>query len=426
MSIGYDGQGYGPYFFLAYAHTPEKPWVERLYRDLCAEVFERSTIPVGGTVGFMDGSGIPLGGDWREEVARALATCRVFVPLYSPRYFTREECGMEWHAFAQRILDHRARRPGNPSAIVPALWTPVDAEDMPEVAKRIQMNHVDLGHEYAEEGFYTLIKNTLYRQQYVTAVQRLARHIIRAAETSQLQPCRVRDLGPQRNAFGVPARRAPADRRVSLIVAAPSLDRLPPGRLADFYGSSSHDWNPFHPLSRQSIADFAAGIARLHSYEPTVLSFDEGCRFVEDCDPSAGLGLLLLDAWAGCDEELARQLAWIDRLDVDWVGTMVPWNFGDPQTRALADSLRTDLQSLLPNRLGATGPMTGTNSARIGSLEEFRTKLPDVLDHALRRYLNYAAAHPPVGSIRIPPRPRLSGGDEASAFSGETKEEDPE
>ena len=98
-----------PYFFLGYAHTPEKPWVEKLYREICAEILERTTLPVSVEVGFMDGSGIPLGGDWRDEVARALATCRVFVPLYSPRYFTREECGVEWHAFAQRLIDHRAR-----------------------------------------------------------------------------------------------------------------------------------------------------------------------------------------------------------------------------------------------------------------------------------------------------------------------------
>jgi FxsC-like protein len=390
VSVGYDDEDHGPYFFLAYAHTPEKPWVERLYRDLCAEVFERTTIPICGTVGFMDGTGIPLGGDWREEVARA----------------------------------HRARRPGNPSAIVPALWTPVDPEDMPEVAKRIQMNHADLGQEYAEEGFYTLIKNTLYRQQYVTAVQRLARHIIRTAETSRLQPCRVQDLGPQHNAFELPVKSAPADRRLSLIVVAPTLDRLPEGRVADFYGSSSCDWNPFHPLSHQSIADFAAGVARLHSYEPTVLSFDQGCRFVEERNPSTGLGLLLVDVWAGCDEEMARHLAHLDSLDVDWVGTMVLWNFGDPQTRARAESLRAALQALLPNRLGVTRPVVTTNSTRIRSLEELRTKLPEVLDHALRRYLNYADAHPPAG--RIPPRPRLSGGDDPGAVRGETREEDPQ
>jgi FxsC-like protein len=395
-----------PYFFLGYAHTPEKPWVEKLYRDICAEVMERTTLPVTVDVGFMDGSAIPLGGDWRDEVARALATCRVFVPLYSPRYFTRAECGVEWHAFAQRILDHRARNPGDPAAIVPALWTPVEAEDMPDAARRIQINHADLGFEYAKEGFYTLIKNTLYRQEYMTAVQRLARHIIRAAEASRLQPCQIRDLGPPRNAFDMPGRRAPADRQLNLIVAAPTVDRLPGGRSSDFYGDDSNDWNPFHPWSRQAIAEYAAGVARLNSYEPNVLSFDEGCEFFADSDPSAGLGLLLVDAWATTDDDLARRLAHLDALDVGWVGTMVPWNMQDVETRSRSDELRERLRALLPNRLGDTRPFTAVNSTRIGTLEEFRTKLPDVLEGALLCYLNHAVAHPPPGTI--PPRPRLS------------------
>jgi FxsC-like protein len=402
---GHAGADPAPYFFLGYAHTPERPWVEKLFRDICAEVMERTTLPVTADVGFMDGSAIPLGGDWREEVARALATCRVFVPLYSPRYFTRIECGFEWHAFAQRILDHRARHPGNPTPIVPALWTPVLNKDMPDAASRIQMNHADLGAEYADEGFYTLIKNTLYRQQYVTAVQRLAQHIIRAAETSQLRQCQVRDFGPPRNAFDMPGRRAPADRRLTLVVAAPTVDRLPAGRSTDFYGDSSNDWNPFHPASRQPIAEYAAGVARLNSYEPTVLPFDEGYEFLASCEPSEGLGLLLVDAWASAEEGIARRLREVDALELDWVATMVLWNMDDAQTRSRADELRERLRALLPHRLGDARPLAPVSPSKIITLERFRARLPDVLDAALFHYLNHVEAHPPDGAI--PPRPRL-------------------
>jgi FxsC-like protein len=411
--------GSAPYFFLGYAHTPENLWVEKLYRELCCEVFERTTLSVSSPagVGFMDRSFISPGGDWREEIARALATCKVFVPLYSPRYFTREECGREWHAFAQRIIDHRARRPGDPSdVIVPALWTPVDLERIPEVAQRIQMNHVDLGVDYAREGFYTLIKNNLYRQEYITAVQRLAQHIIRAAETACLQPCRVEDFGQPRNVFDT-GNKAPADRRLNIIVAAPTEDHFPEGRSANFYGRSSKDWNPYHPLSRQAIAEYTVGVARLNSYEPTVLTFDEGCELVEERDPSSGLGLLILDAWVGVDESLARRLVQLDAPGVDWIGTMVPWNMADPQTRANADTLRARLRRLLPNRLGAARPVTAVNSTRISTLEEFRSKLPEVLEQALLRYINYAEAHPPAG--RVPPRPLLSGFDDP--YEGRTE-----
>lgn len=417
--------GSRPYFFLAYARTPERSWVEKLFQDLCTEIMERTDLPVTGAAGFMDRRGIRIGSDWREEVIWALANCQVFVPLYSPRYFTREECGREWHAFAQRILEHRARRPGNPFAIVPALWAPVDLEDLPEVARRIQVDHSELGHIYAEEGFYTLIKNTLYRQEYMTAVQRLARQIINAARTSQLQPCQERDLGELRNAFEMPGRRAPADQRVNLIVAAPTVDRLPDGRNPDFYGRSALDWNPYHPQSRQAIAEYAGGVARLGSYEPTMLSLEEGCGLVAARDPSAGLGILLLDAWAGMDDELARRLVRFDAaLDVDWVETMVPWSLVDRQTMDHSEALRATLRRVLPNRIGQARPMLSTNSIRIETLEDFRTKLPQVLEHALSRYLNYAEAHPPAGTI--PPRPRLSGGDDPGAVRRQIKEEDPE
>ena len=406
MPNGKSGVQAAPYFFLAYAHTPEQPWVARLYGDICAEVLERTTLPVTADVGFMDRSGIPLGSDWRDEVAGALATCQVFVPLYSPRYFTREECGKEWHAFAQRILDHRAREPGNPAAIVPALWTPVEASEIPEAAKRIQMNHADLGADYAQEGFYTLIKNSLYHQEYVTAVQQLAKHIIRAAENSHLRPCRVLDFGPLRNAFDAPGRQTPADRLLTLVIAAPAADRLPSGRSAVYYGPSPCDWNPFHPGSRLTIAEYAAAVARLDSYETVVMSLDEGYEFFSSAGPEAGLGLLLVDPWACAEEGTVRRLRAFDELDLGWVGTMVPWSKDDEETMAQADRLRETLRAALPNRLGEAQSATPTYTSRILTLEKFRTKLPDVIDGVLFRYLNHVEAHPPTGKIL--PRPRLS------------------
>jgi FxsC-like protein len=396
-----------PYFFLGYAHTPEHAWVNKLFQDLCAEIMERTTLPTASQVGFMDDNAIRLGADWREEVGSALANCRVFVPLYSPRYFTREECGKEWHAFAQRVLDHRARQSGNPSAIVPAIWTPVDPAEIPEVARRIQMNHQTLGSEYAREGFYTLIKNSLYTQSYVTAVQELAKSIITAAEDSQLRPCRVSDFGQLRNAFHEPDRQAPADRRLTVVVAAPTADRLPPGRSSEYYGRSASDWNPYHPNSRQAIGEYAAAIARLHSYEPTLLSFEDGYEALSSARSAGGLGILLVDAWLSTDHALAEKLRSFDELDLGWIGTMVPWNPDDLETRRHADELRKGLQLLLPHRLSDIRSPSPLSSLPIQTLEQFRTQLPDVIKGALFRYLDQAQAHPPVGPL--PPQPHLTG-----------------
>jgi FxsC-like protein len=407
-----------PFFFLAYAHTPEQKWVAKLYRDLCAEVHERTTLPVTAQVGFMDDSAMPLGGDWRDAVGYALATCQVFVPLYSPRYFTREECGKEWYAFAQRILDHKARHPGNPPAIVPALWIPVDAEDMPDVARKIQMNHESLGMEYASEGFYTLIKNSYYSEAYVTAVQQLAKAIIVAAEQSRLRPCKVRDFGTPRNAFDQPNRDIPADRRLAVVVAAPTSERLPAGRDPQYYGRTAPEWNPYSPGTHQSLADYAAEVARLHSYEPTLLSFEDSFSLLQGADADDGLGILLIDAWLTADPDLAEKLRTFDKLDKGWIGTIVPWNLEDPQTAQNATRLRAELNALLGNRLNDGRVVSTTSAARIQTLEQFRTHLPLVVESALFRYLNHARANPPAGAV--PPQPRLSGpgGSHAGTVAG--------
>jgi len=407
-----------PYFFLAYAHTPESSWVSKLFKDLSAEILERTTLPTAAQVGFMDDSAIQLGREWREEVGVALANCRVFVPLYSPRYFTREECGREWHAFAQRVLSHRARVSGNPSAIVPALWTPVDLEDMPEAARRIQMNHRSLGAEYAREGLYTLIKNSFYEQSYVTAVQELAKHIISAAESSQLRSCRVSDFGTLHNAFHQPDRKTPADRRLTVVVAAATKDRLPPGRSSEYYGASPQDWNPYHPHSQQTIGQYASEIARLHSYETTLLSFDDGYEALRG-SRSSSLGILLVDAWLGTDPDLSEKLHAFDDLELDWLGTMVPWNQEDKETRRRSDELKRGLERLLPNRLSDIRTPAPLSSLPIQTLEQFGAQLPRVINGVLYRYLDRAQAHPPAGPTLS--QPHLAGPpDYGSGWSSQT------
>ena len=117
LVLGADGPGEepAPYFFLSYAHTPKNHpkdkdpnvWVERFYRDLCAHVMQLTSLPAGVPAGFLDQQMQP-GEGWQERLSQALASCRVFVPLYSPRYFHSEQCGKEWYAFSQRAAYQQA------------------------------------------------------------------------------------------------------------------------------------------------------------------------------------------------------------------------------------------------------------------------------------------------------------------------------
>src|SRR6201999_3916000 len=89
------------YFFLSYAHNKSNgrasaadpdTWVTKFFRDLCGQIRELEQLPIEAQVGFMDRD-LGLDHHWPNELARALAASRVFVPLYSRRYFESEHCG---------------------------------------------------------------------------------------------------------------------------------------------------------------------------------------------------------------------------------------------------------------------------------------------------------------------------------------------
>src|SRR3984885_11909188 len=174
-----------PYFFLSYARTPKRDplekddpdrWVYKLYKDLCSAILQMTDVPPEAA-GFMDRENL-LGTEWSPELTNALANCRVFVPLYSRRYFESDNCGKEWFAFARREVNQRARGRQVSSAIVPALWARLDKEKMPEVARSLQYAHGELGERYCTEGLYGIIKLHNYRTAYNRAVYRLAERII--------------------------------------------------------------------------------------------------------------------------------------------------------------------------------------------------------------------------------------------------------
>ncbi|MDH6574928.1 TIR-like protein FxsC [Kitasatospora sp. MAP5-34] len=195
-----------PYFFLSYAREAQ-PYgaVEQLFGDLAEEILQLTDLPGAVPAGFLDhnstGRGLtgrsdgPGGRAARSRVTEALATCRVFVPLYSPGYFLDERCGKEWSAFEQR-----PRGAGWSSGIVPALWAPVRRAELPEVASRLQ--YVDSRVElYESEGLFGLSKSQPPRERYELAVHRLATRIVEVAHTAGIPPGPPPDWDTLVNAF---------------------------------------------------------------------------------------------------------------------------------------------------------------------------------------------------------------------------------
>jgi FxsC-like protein len=406
-----------PYFFLGYAHTPEHPWVGRFYRDLCAEIIERTEWPTHLSPGFMDASGIRPGEDWRQAVGGALATCRVLVPLYSRRYFTRIECGREWHAFHSRLLVHRARFGAAVAPVVPALWTPVQERYIPGSVRDVHADFRSVNQTYAEEGLYTLIKNSSYKRIYLKVVKHLAEQVIDAAESRPLTVCTMDDIDLSQNAFQQPPENVPANRMLKIMIAAPTTQRQPADRLMSFYGTIPQSWTPYQPGQPNPIAELAAQIARSHDYEPGIIAVDDGLAGQDWTSPTSGIGVVLVDPWLALDPDCAEQLRRIDELGAGRIGTVLIWNMADPQTVAKAEEIRKALQSAAPRLLGDPSTPVTLGAVRVQSMQEFTAVLPTVLDRALNRYLNHAEARSISGSSGS--LPHLFGpGTDPQAISG--------
>lgn len=190
----------GYYFFLSYAHSaplelaegPETdsgdpveidadPVVEAFYTDLKQAVAAR--VPPGRTdIGFLD-QDLPPGSDLKVELAVALGSAQVFVPLYSPGYFTRSWPLREQAAFRQRLLQADV----NPeSRIVPVLWTPMmPSEQRPDVGRALGVAGADP--VYRENGLRALFLLKSHRPAYLAFRTWLADEIVAAAENSPLE-----------------------------------------------------------------------------------------------------------------------------------------------------------------------------------------------------------------------------------------------
>ncbi|MDH6215494.1 TIR-like protein FxsC [Streptomyces pseudovenezuelae] len=412
-----------PHFFLSYAHTPAwgagsgdaDQWVRTLFADLCDHVMALTDLPRGTQVGFMDHE-MRTGEGWPEVLSRNLATCRVFVPLYSPRYFTSEHCGREWYAFNERVLQARTSGSDAVPAIVPALGTHMDLAGLPDSAKRIHIDLTSADGHYESKGLYGLGTLRRLRDEYQETVFALAQRIVRVAEETNLPPSRPRAYDRTRSAFKP---RGEAPRRIHLTVAAPTLETIPAHRDARFYGDDPHDWNPYHAESMRSLSQLAEDLIRSLDYHITVSAFEDELTGPAaeddehtDTDP-AGAGrppsILLIDRWVLTDEEYRRRLTAYDAYAHPWVTAVVPWNRGDEQCQGPeGKELAAQLESTLPSILaGGRRLESHTTVNGVPTLKAFNDLLPTVVAHATRQFLKRAEPHLPTGRTVV--RPRIEG-----------------
>jgi hypothetical protein len=153
-----------PYFFLSYARDDSDVYLDKFVDDLSTQLSRRTAVsPVG--ICFRDTTAIELGQIWTEELKEALRTARVFVPLYSPTYFTRDYCGKEWQAFRNRLIEHASNTHEaieNLPLILPILWFPITMArfELPKSITQLQYAHGGLNAEYLQEGLQYLISSS--------------------------------------------------------------------------------------------------------------------------------------------------------------------------------------------------------------------------------------------------------------------------
>ncbi|MFD8720928.1 TIR-like protein FxsC [Streptomyces sp. NPDC059629] len=401
------GDAAAPYFFLSYAHVPRDGadqadpdfWVHRLFRDLCEHIRNMTTVPAG-SAGFMDRN-MRTGQIWSNELAVSLVGCRVFVPLYSPRYFISPWCGKEWTTFALRQTRYLVpEKQGLPSAVVPALWAPVPDHRLPECAQEIQYFGPEHNERYRRFGLYGLAKLSSFRSDYQKAVLHLASRIVEVGESIVVERGNPEELRTAHDAF-MPRTRPTTGRRLRISVAAGSRRRLPEGRSPVYYGATPLDWRPYHPVSPHPLGRLASDIAEQLDFQPDVREFDHSHG------PSDGPEVLLLDRWLLRDPEHHARLREFDDNDRRTTGLVVPWNGADPDDDTDGQSVATEVEEAMPRR-SRRQRQAGRPAVLGPDQQSFSRQFPRVVHWAAAQYLKRSPAQTPPGDA--PPRFRLGAG----------------
>lgn len=401
-----------PYFFLSYAHkalggardeVEPDYWVSEFFRDLCRFVEQQAGPLKGVPAGFI-GSGRGPGGDWPSEVIRALATCRVFVPLYSGCYFADEDCGREWNFFTHRTTDPATQA----AAIVPGLWDPVEPGRLPQAA-RVLRSRYHGSEAYESRGLYGIIKVSRYRTEYDEAVSALASRVVEAAVRWPVKnglDVDYRTLGSAFSAAEV-AEGWPPDKRLRITVVAPGREELPDERKnSSFYGTSALDWKPYAPASARPIVEDAAKLARELEYRAEVGDLGQHEEDLVSGDPRSGPQILIIDPWALLMPHCQQLLHRLDARPLPWVQVVIPWNAADDETQKAEGKLRVALGDTFGRKLAEVASTSKMAANGVPRLDDFDQVLRQLVGIAAKRYLSHAAAHPPAGK-RVE-RPRIS------------------
>lgn len=158
--------------FWSYAHEDDKLDGGSIL-DLAHRVADEYNFLSGEPIEiFVDRSSMAWGDNWRERIDSALSQTTFFIPIITPRYFTRPECRRELLEFAGK-----ARSLGVSELLLPILYT-----ETPNLATESMDEAIALIDRTQYEDWRSTRLLDPNSSEYKVAVNALARHVLQIAK----------------------------------------------------------------------------------------------------------------------------------------------------------------------------------------------------------------------------------------------------
>lgn len=349
------------WFFLSHSHWDQDEWLERFYEELVAEVRRQKQLS-DKVVGFFRKDKKEPTEDWDRASAEALKTAKVFLWLYSQKYFCSKYCGKEWKVFRSR---HEG--PGLPPPLmIPVYWDPPEKlpTALPRAIEEIDYQKEQFGASYAKHGLRCLMKlENKYRGEYRNFLEKLAKQIIESAEKHPLpELSTVPPFQEVTSAFDGPWMQgkltAPGPGRggprvAKFVFVAGSMRELTGHRRnIDWYGpEGGRDWKPYLPLAEGDVGLLAQGIAFKGGFHYETVPLDD--QFVErlqEAQRNNHIVLILVDAWTVRLPTYSDRTRAYDDQSFRHCAVFIPWNYKDDETEQERRQLEEDVKRAFPNK----------------------------------------------------------------------------
>lgn len=410
------------YFFLSHAREDDPRSVIRFFNDLSSEVRNLAGADPHDVVGFLDEQSLYVGQRWQLALAEALASCKSFVAMTSPRYFRRDYCGREWGAFSDRLTAYERQSKRHAPALLPVRWIPMAVAH--PLAEDIQLTSANSTPSYLKYGLRHMLELQRFHDDYQEFVFDLAQRIVNVANEFDLppprRPIRLEDVA---DAFTITTSDArPAGRRpavptasrlstravVHFVIVAGTRDSMAAvRRKLEYYGESAADWAPYRPDVEETLAEFAVRVAEDRLFDSEVTDISHLSECMEQAKSRNELVVLLVDAWSPALSEHQQALLDYDNHDGTASAVLIPFNSADDETRADANELQVRLASVLPRHLERRDRVM--LRPHIPTPELFSADLEEILEVAQNRVFRTGTVNPQVPDRPFRSRPILEG-----------------